>query len=240
MKRSLKRQLIVLRAYAIVSGAALLVVAVSAFGQPSRPQNLGEINVQRINIVDVDGTLRMVLSNKDRMHPGVIDGKTIDRPRPVAGMLFFNDEGDEVGCLTYSGRERDGQRRASSGIAFDQLKQDQIVALSYSERDGQRTAGLEVWDRSDTRLSELVDKLNAANKIEEAAAREAAIRAIRASAPPAPRRVFVGKNAERAATVSLADANGRVRLTLSVDPGGEASIAFLDEAGKVVQRLPAR
>ena len=35
------------------------------------------------------------------------------------------------------------------------------MALSYSERDGQRTAGLEVWDRSDTRLSELVDKPNA-------------------------------------------------------------------------------
>jgi hypothetical protein len=250
MKRSLKRQLIVLRAYAIVSAAALLLLALSerqrvagaaaAFGQPAGPQSFGEINVQRINIVDADGTLRMVLSNKDRMHPGVIDGKTIDRPRPVAGMLFFNDEGDEVGGLTYSGRERDGQRRASSGIAFDQLKQDQIVALSYSETNGQRTAGLEVWDRAETRLSELIDKLNAANKIEDAAAREAAIRTIRAAAPPAPRRVFVGKNAERAATVSLADANGRVRLTLTVDPGGDASIAFLDAAGKVVQRLPAR
>jgi len=190
--------------------------------------------------VDADGTLRMVLSNKDRMHPGVLDGKTIDRPRPVAGMLFFNDEGDEVGGLTYSGREQGGERRASSGIAFDQLKQDQIVAISYSESGGQRTAGLEVWDRSDTRLSELIDKLNAANRIEDAAAREAAIRTIRAAAPPAPRRVFVGKNAERAAIVSLADANGRVRLTLTVDPGGDASIAFLDDQGKIVQRLPAR
>jgi hypothetical protein len=240
MKRSLRRKLNALRAYAFVSAGTLFLAAIAAFGQPSRPQNLGEINVQRINVVDADGTLRMVLSNKDRMHPGVLDGKTIDRPRPVAGMLFFNDEGDEVGGLTYSGRERDGQRRATSGIAFDQLKQDQIVALSYSETNGQRTAGLEVWDRAETYLSELIDKLNAANKIEDAAAREAAIRTIRAAAPPAPRRVFVGKNGDRAATVSLADANGRVRLTLTVEPGGDASIAFLDDQGKVVQRLPAR
>jgi len=35
-------------------------------------------------------------------------------------------------------------------------------------------------------------------------------------------------------------ANGRVRLTLTVDPGGDASIAFLDEQGRVVQRLPSR
>jgi hypothetical protein len=240
MKRSLRRELTALRAYAVLSGGALLILAVAAFGQPAGPQRFGEITVQRINIVDADGTLRMVLSNKDRMHPGVLDGKVIDRPRPVAGMLFFNDEGDEVGGLTYSGREQGGQRRAMSGIAFDQLKQDQIVALSYSESGGQRTAGLEVWDRSDTRLSELIDKLNAANKIEDTAAREAAIRAIRAQAPPAPRRVFVGKNADRAATVSLADGNGRARLTLTVDPAGDASIAFLDEQGKVVQRLPAR
>jgi hypothetical protein len=240
MKRSVRRELNALRAYAVVSGAVLVFVAIAAFGQPPTPQNLGEINVQRINVVDADGTLRMVLSNKDRMHPGVLDGKTIDRPRPVAGMLFFNDEGDEVGGLTYTGRERDGQRRATSGIAFDQLKQDQIVALSYSETNGQRTAGLEVWDRAETRLSELIEKLNAANKISDAAEREAAVRAVRAAAPPAPRRVFVGKNADRAATVSLADANGRVRLTLTVDPGGDASIAFLDEQGKVVQRMTGR
>ena len=240
MTRWIRLELRILRAYAVVSAGALLVVALAAFGQPAGPQNFGEINVQRINVVDADGTLRMVLSNKDRMHPGVLDGKTIDRPRPVAGMLFFNDEGDEVGGLTYSGRERDGERRAASGIAFDQLKQDQIVALSYSESGGQRSAGLEVWDRSDTRLSELIEKLNAANKIEDAAARDAAIRAVRAAAPPAPRRVFVGKNVDRAATVSLADANGRVRLTLTVDPGGDASIAFLDEQGRTVQRLPAR
>jgi hypothetical protein len=240
MKRSLRRELNALRAYAVVSGGALVVMAVAGFGQPAAPQNLGEINVQRINIVDADGTLRMVLSNKDRMHPGVLDGKTIDRPRPVAGMLFFNDEGDEVGGLTYSGRERDGQRRASSGIAFDQLKQDQIVALSYAESGGQRTAGLEVWDRSETRLSELIEKLNAANRIQDPAAREEAIRKVRAEAPPAPRRVFVGKNADRVAVVSLADGNGKPRLTLTVDPGGDARIAFLDEQGRTVQRLPAR
>ena len=240
MTRWIRLELRILRAYVVVSAGALLVVALAAVGQPAGPQNFGEITVQRINVVDADGTLRMVLSNKDRMHSGVLDGKTIDRPRPVAGMLFFNDEGDEVGGLTYSGRERDGERRAASGIAFDQRKQDQIVALGYSESGGQRSAGLEVWNRSDSRLSELIEKLNAANRIEDAAARDAAIRAVRAAAPPAPRRVFVGKNVDRAATVALADANGRVRLTLTVDPGGDASIAFLDEQGRTIQRLPPR
>jgi hypothetical protein len=240
MKRSLRREIKLLRAYAAVSVAALVFVAIAAFGQPAARQKFGEIDVERINIVDASGTLRMVLSNKDRMHPGVLDGKTIDRPRPVAGMLFFNDEGDEVGGLTYTGQERDGQRRATSGIAFDQFKQDQIIALTYSETNGQRTAGLQLWDRPETRLSELIEKLNAANKLTDPAAREAAIKKARAEAPPSPRRVFVGKNADRSAAVSLADANGKPRLTMRVDAAGEASIEFLDENGKVVQRIPAR
>ena len=53
-----------------------------------------------------------------------MDGKVIDRPRPVAGLLFFSDEGDEVGGLTITGQQRDGVRRANAGLMFDQLKQD--------------------------------------------------------------------------------------------------------------------
>ena len=237
MTRSLRRDIRLLQAYAIVSSLVFVFFAVAALGQPASSQKIDELTVQRINVVDANGTLRMVISNKDRMHPGVMDGVTINRPRPIAGLLFFNDEGDEVGGLAYSGQERDGQRRATAQLAFDQLKQDQTIAISYAENNGQRSAGLQVWDRSDTRLSELIKKLNEANAIQDAAAREKAVQAARASAPPGPRRVFVGKNQEKAATMSLADANGRPRLTMTVTADGAASIDFLDESGKTVRRL---
>jgi hypothetical protein len=240
MTRRFRRQFRLLQAYTLISSLALIFIAVAALGQPSSVQKIDELTVQRLNVVDANGTLRLVLSNKDRMHPGVMDGVTINRPRPVAGLLFFNDEGDEVGGLAYSGQERDGQRRASAQLAFDQLKQDQTVAISYSEADGQRSAGLQVWDRSDTHLSELIRKLNDANAIQDAAERDKAVTAARATAPPGPRRLFVGKNGDRSATVSLADANGKPRLVLKVDADGAASIDFLDESGKSVQRLPAR
>ena len=241
MRASLRRQLWFMRAYMSVVSLALVVLATAAFRQPasSPPRNLGEITVERINLVDKDGTLRMVIADKDRMHPGVLDGKVIERARPVAGIIFFNDEGDEVGGLTYSGRVANAQRTAQSGITFDQLKQDQTIGLRYSESNGQRTAALEVWDRSDRPLSELIEKLNAANRLTDPAQREAAVRAARADAPPAPRRVFVGKNADKAATMVLADANGKPRLTLTVDATGNPRIESLDENGKVVQRWPA-
>jgi hypothetical protein len=239
MRRRLRRELRLLQASALVSVGCLVIVASAAFRQSSAPQKFGEITVERINVVDANGTLRLVIANKDRMHPGVIDGKVINRPRPVAGMLFFNDQGDEVGGLSVTGQERDGQRRATAILAFDQLKQDQTIALTYAENNGQRTTGLQVWDRPDSPLSELIDKLNAANELKDPAAREAALKAIRANAPPAPRRVFVGKNADRSAMVSLADGKGQPRLLLRVDADGEATISFLDANGAVVQRLPA-
>jgi hypothetical protein len=238
MRRSLRRDLRLLQAYVVVSSLVIVFLAVAALAeQPAPPQKIDELTVQRLNVVDASGTLRLVLSNKDRMHPGVIDGITINRPRPVAGLIFFNDEGDEVGGLAYSGEARNGQRRANAQLAFDQLKQDQTVAISYSESNGQRTAGLQVWDRAETPLSELIKKLNDANAMPDQAAREKAVQAARASAPPGPRRVFVGKAGDRAATVSLADATGKPRLTMKVEADGTASIEFLDSEGKPVRRL---
>lgn len=234
----LRRELRLLRGYAVVNTSVLIVLATTAFTQAHAPQKLDYVSVHRIDVVDNDGTLRMVISNKDRMHPGVMDGKMIDRPRPVAGLLFFNDEGDEVGGLTYTGREQNGTRRADAGLMFDQLKQDQTIGLSYTEGNGRRSAGFQVWDRADSHLSELIEKINAANTIQDKTARDAEMAKIRAAAPPGPRRVFVGKTGDKAATVSLADANGKPRLTLTVDVAGNSRIEFLDENGKVTDRIP--
>ena len=240
MRHSLRRQFVLLRAYALVSSLVLIVLAAAAF-QQAGAKNLGEITVERINVVDANGTLRMVLAGKDRMHPGVMDGVTIDRPRPVAGMLFFNDEGDEVGGLTYTGTGTIGRGRANAGLMFDQLKQDQTVGISYSESNGQRSAGLQVWDRSDSvRLSELIQKMNDANKLPAGAGRDSALAAIRDSAPPGPRRIFVGKTQDKAATVVLSDAQGKARIKLTVDATGNPRIELLDENGKVVARIPEK
>jgi hypothetical protein len=235
--RSLRRELRFLRAYVCLASLVVAAVSVAAFRQNKPTASFGEITVERMNVVDADGTLRLVISNKDRMHPGIMDGKTIDRPRPVAGLLFFNERGDEVGGLTFTGREVDGKPQANAGIMFDQFRQDQTIGFSYSERDRERTAGFQVWDRSDRPLGELIDGLNAANRL-TGPAREEAIKAARAAAPPGPRRVFVGKMPDRSASLVLADADGKPRLTLTVDASGNPRIEFLDAQGNVTARIP--
>ena len=239
MQRRLRRQIRALQAYAGGASLALVVLVSAGLTQSSQTQRIDELTVQRLNVVDANGTLRMVLSNKDRMHPGVMDGKVIDRPRPVAGLLFFNDVGDEVGGLTFSGREEKGQGTANAGLMFDQWKQDQTIGIQYSESQGQRSVGLQVWDRSEAqRLSELIERLNAANAIQDIEARSAAIQAARATASPGHQRVFVGKDRGRASVVNLLDASGKPRLVLRVEADGTASIEFLDAEGKVTNRLP--
>lgn len=239
-RQRLRRELRLLKLWA--GGSSLLVVAVSvaAFRQPpaAAQKNLGEITVERINVVDRDGTLRLVIADKDRMHPGAMDGRTIRRPRPVAGLLFFNDEGDEVGGLTYTGRETGETRTAEAGLMFDQLKQDQTIGISYTEGNGQRRAGFQVWDRPDSHLSALFDEVDRANRLTDPAARQAALDAMHAKAPKAHERVYVGKQRDRAAVVSLGDAEGRPRLRLHVEADGAAAIEFLDENGKVTDPLP--
>ncbi|MEO6212309.1 MAG: hypothetical protein ABIP65_01660 [Vicinamibacterales bacterium] len=239
MRQSLRREMRFLRIYAITSSLILVFLCTAAFRQAATGK-FDELTVGRINVVDANGALRLVLSNKDRMHPGMMDGKLIDRPRPVAGLLFFNEEGDEVGGLTFTGREVDGRGRANAGIMFDQYKQDQTIGISYSETDGRRTAGLQVWDRPDARLSELIEQLNAANKLTDPAARDKALATVRSSAQPSPRRLFAGKLPDRSATVSLSDAAGKPRLTLTVDADGNPRIEFLDGEGKVVSRMPQK
>jgi hypothetical protein len=239
MKRRLRRRIRALQAYAGGASLALVVLVSMGLAQPTKTERIDELTVQRLNVVDATGTLRMVLSNKDRMHPGVMDGKMIDRPRPVAGLLFFNDVGDEVGGLTFTGQEVNGQGAANAGLMFDQWKQDQTIGIQYSESQGQRSAGLQVWDRSETqRLSDLIERLNAANAIQDAEARTAAVQAARATAQPGHQRLFVGKDRGRASVVNLFDASGKPRLVLKVEADGAATIEFLDADGKVTNRLP--
>ena len=76
--------------------------------------------------MEKDGKLKMVISNAQRQHPGSVDGKIIPREegRP-AGMIFFNERGDEVGGLIFSGtlaKSDLGHLRLTSFVATKRLR----------------------------------------------------------------------------------------------------------------------
>ena len=92
-------------------GGFTLAGTVAARAQ-AKVQQFDEIEVHRINVREPDGTLRMVVSNHARL-PGVVANGKQNPPvdRPYAGMLFYNDEGNENGGLDSAGT---GMRTATS------------------------------------------------------------------------------------------------------------------------------
>src|SRR2546426_7208460 len=115
-----------LKAYALVMTVLTSVVTLGAFRQKTK---FSEIDVERINVVEPDGKLRMVISNRPRSIGPIYKGKPFGYAggtRP--GMIFFNDEGTENGGMTLSGqRNPDGTYSATSHFSFDQFDQDQIL-----------------------------------------------------------------------------------------------------------------
>lgn len=83
----------------IAFGGLLLMGARSAPGNAE----FDTISVHRINVIEPDGTLRMVISDHARFPGLIVHGKEYAHARPQAGMLFFNDEGTEQGGLVFAG-----------------------------------------------------------------------------------------------------------------------------------------
>ena len=242
------RELRFLQAYAVFLTAVLAVLAVTAFraAPPQPPTSFKEINVERINVVEPDGKLRMVISNRTRSIGPIYKGKPFGYAggtRP--GMIFFNDEGTENGGLTFTGRrDANGRYQASTGMSFDQFDQDQVVTIQYTDNNGTRRMGLTVADRDDRNIYDLVqarDSITAAHR--DTARRNAALRQLmgpRDGVPLYAERVYVGRDRSKAAVVNLSDPQGRPRLRLLVDSLGAPALEFLDDAGRVTARLPER
>ena len=246
MDSEIRRELRLLKGYAIVITALLGTVSLAAFRQASQKQKFTEIDVERINVVEKDGKLRMVISNRDRSIGPIYKGKPFGYKggtRP--GIIFFNDEGTENGGLTFTGkRDADGTFRSSSGFSFDQFNQDQVVYLQYNDNNGRRNMGLTIADRSDADIYDLVAERDSIVKaVPEGPARNAALEkwaAPRNGVPLFAPRVYVGRDISKAALVNLSDRNGKPRIRLMVDSLGTPSLEFLDAAGTVTSRLPEK
>jgi hypothetical protein len=234
-----------IKGYAVFLTALVGPLGVAAWQDEAPPAKVRftEIDVERINVVEPDGKLRMVISNRPRSSGPIYQGEPFGYPggsRP--GILFFNDEGTENGGLTFSGRTLpDGRFVATSHFAFDQFNQDQVLYLQYADEDGTRRTGLTIADRADVDIRELVRERDAIQQMAPGPERAEALRKWqepRDGVPLFAQRVHVGRDASKAAIVELADPDGRARLRLKVDAQGEPSLEFLDEDGAVTLRLP--
>lgn len=197
------------------------------------------IDVNRINLREPDGTLRMVISDRSSFPGWIIHGKEYPHKRPYAGMLFYNDEGTEQGGLVFNGK-KDSTGNVSSGLSltFDRYDQDQQLQLIGTDEHGHAVAGMQVNDVPDRPIVQSIEE-----KAKLAAMPKEAYLALMKKRKSeryygAPR-YYAGKSGSDNSVVMLNDANGNPRLMLMVTKNGAASIEFLDADGKVQRTLTA-
>jgi hypothetical protein len=237
MESKLEREVRFLKAYAVVATLCCVVLVASAFTLQGRRQKFEEIDVERINVVEKDGKLRMVISNEARQHPGIVNGKPIKRDGPRApGMIFFNHLGDEMGGLIFGDN---GGKGHVGTFTWDKVRNDQTMGFRHIESDnGTYQTGLEMWQQPDIPGDVMRERYEAALKITDEAARKAAIQAMVDKNELTASRLFLGKRRDNSTMLVMHDIKGRQRVRLLVAADGNPRLEFLDEAGKVIHRLP--
>ncbi len=191
------------------------------------------IDVGRIDVREPDGTLRMTVSNAAQSPGIIVKGREFPHPdRRSAGIVFFNDEGTENGGLIFDGRTRDGVHASAGSLTFDRYEQDQVVQVVGSEQGETRSAGVVVSDRPEARIDFAeIARLAALAPAQRTPAAYAAANV------GGHRRLFVGRDVDKAAKVALRDGEGLERLVLRVDEDGSARIDFLDQRGQVTRTM---
>ncbi len=236
MEQRLVRQIKALQIYAIILTIALLILAGLYCHQTFGTPHFNQIDVGRINMVEADGQLRMVISNQKLQHPGSMDGKDFAHRDRSAGMIFFNDDGDECGGLVFDGNRKE----AGMVYSFDQYKNDQIMQLQYQQDSPRlRSYGLKMWDEQDNfPLGPIMRANDSLSRLHDTTALNAYVRKLRSEGYGQLERVFLGKTKEKNVGLFLRDSKGHVRLRIGIDSLDHVIFQTLDESGNAVPLNP--
>ncbi|ADU32259.1 hypothetical protein [Evansella cellulosilytica] len=206
-----------------------------------KKEKFTELDVEKLNIVDKSGKVKMTLFNQDNIPPLIMGGVDIApghrQNDPDSGIIFFNGKGEECGGLIYGSEEdEEGNYSATASLTFDQYNTDQVVQVHYSDENDDRLYGFSIYDRPNIPLSELVEKhkqikqSQISDEIKEQQTKEL----LKGNA----HRAFMGKNKDGDVSVQLMDSKGNERIRMVVDKNDVPRMEFLNEKGEVTYKLP--
>jgi hypothetical protein len=225
-----------------MAAALAAIVTLTGAKGPVRHETFDEITVGRINIVEPDGTRRIILSNKAQFPGDFQQGKERARPdrRAFAGMLFINEEGTENGGLIQKGSvDADGKISSGLSLTFDRFRQDQALQLINNDSASHQMTGIRVNDVPNFKLTSMEDVTRfgeEARKLPEAA-QSAYWSKLSDEGRLSENRIWLGNTRDRGSSLQLKDARGRTRMMLLVAADGKAEIQMLDEQGKVSKSI---
>lgn len=240
MEKKLEKKLNLLTAYAIVSTIIFGAILTTSFksNNDNKDALFDEITVKRINVISEDGDLRMILSNEFRQHPGRVNGQDIEKRDRPAGILFFNEEGDECGGIIQWGKTADGATSSGMSFTMDQYKEDQVLQIINNEyySDGKQSIqrGVAISDLpTGSDLLTRMKKIEEIQKILSTSSPEEQQKIIEqyGNSLSSIQRLFIGKTKKNNAGIFLAGPDGKQKLNIYVDENNIPKIEVTDEKG---------
>ncbi|HEV2481300.1 MAG TPA: hypothetical protein VGS79_16620 [Puia sp.] len=193
-----------------------------------------QLTAHRVNIVEPNGQLALVISDNANQHPGRINGKDLKPRDRGAGMIFFNTDGDECGGLVYDGTKKE----AGMVLSIDQYKNDQIMQLQYQQDSGAsltRSYGFKLWDRSDRfTLAQELDYFDSLQNLHDTAALRRGEDTLISQGLMGRERLFLGRTKDGNTGLFLRDDKGVPRLRICVSKENKPLIQVLDDDGQPV------
>ncbi len=228
--------------YSGVLTVAFVAAMLSGFARTDRKLAVEELEVQRINVREPDGTLRLIVSNATRAPGIIIRGKEYPHPnRRVAGMIFFNDEGSENGGLIFGGEKTpDGDKRSFGHLSFDAYEQDQTMALNAQDGKEGRATKLQFTDYPNHSIVEDIEFMDSIKDLPKDQQETKKKDYFECKGKPT-RRMRLARDSDGSVVLSMNDLQGRPRIAMKVADDGTPSLKMLDENGKVIgQMVPQR
>lgn len=246
----MNRELIFLRSFAVATVIGMILISSSAFKQFGNTK-FSEIDVERINIIEKDGTVKMIITNVDRFPNGkeMINNKPTNEDRKKrSGMLFFNEDGIECGGFIYDGKRSSNGHSAGLSLTYDQYDGDQVMQLlTQDQGEGNKrfvSSGLMFNDRplkeSQQQTARIMKELDELGKKDPKAAEEKykayEAQGLVGGAP----RIMLGKSRSENNGLFLFDNKGMPRAMFYVDKDNQAKLDFYDDKGQTIASFPEK
>jgi hypothetical protein len=237
MDKKTERKINFLMTYAITSTLFISYLTFSSFAPRFDTKKFDEIEVKKITVVGEDNLPRIVLSNETRQHPGRANGKQMEKRERPAGIIFFNDQGDECGGLVYQIKSKDGKINSGMSFTMDNYKDDQVVQIVNDEYYADGKAWIERGININqypvgSNMVERNKKINDINAIADEKERTAKLNELWEKEGPV-NRLFIGRTRGNSSGLFLAGPDGKPKMMIYVDENGEPKIQTFNNKGEM-------
>lgn len=180
---------------------------------------LKELNVEKLNICEPDGTVKLALFNSKNVPGMFMEGEDIlpghRAGDGISGLMFYNNHGDECGGLIYgSNVDENGKVQMGMSLTLDKWKQDQLVQLHLDKDGDAEKYGLSIYDRPNMHIRDSVKFMNEFHKTDDIERKRELVKILNKDNQ---RRLFVGHDIDGETKVSLYSKDGSEQLRISID-----------------------